>query len=117
MTPAPSDPPSAPERQAHRETAATLAHDAAAAPRPRPRGVIAGPAGVALLLAGGALLIRVAVMTAAGQGAAQHTWLYTAAACVLAGLALAIIALPRLAPSGQGTDKPDPAQPRGRREP
>jgi len=113
VTFAPPDPPVAPELQAERETAATLAYDAPSAPRPRARGVIAGPAGLALLLAGGALLVRVAVMTAAGQGAAQHTWLYTAAACVLAGLALALIALPRLAPSEEGADKPDPAQPRG----
>lgn len=108
-----------PEDQAQRETAATLAPELhRVAPRRRSRIVIAGPAGLALLLAGGALLVRVAVMTAAGQGAAQHAWLFTAAACVLAGLALAIIALPRLAPSdSQGADEPDPAEPRGRREP
>jgi hypothetical protein len=96
--------------------AATLAYEASPAVPAvrRSRIVIAGPAGLALLLAGGALLVRVAVMTAAGQGAAQNTWLFTAAACVLAGLALAIIAVPRLAPSEhREADKPDPAEPRG----
>lgn len=99
------------------ETAATLAPELPLPVRRRRiRGVvIAGPAALALLLAGGALLVRVAVLTAAGQGAAQHAWLFTAAACVLAGLAVAIITLPRLAPSDEsGADKPDPAaQPRG----
>lgn len=97
------------------EAAATLAPEMAAAPRRRhSRVVIAGPAGLALLMAGGALLVRVAVMTAAGQGAAQNTWLFTAAACVLAGLALALIALPKLASSeSREADTPDPAKPRG----
>jgi len=95
------------------ETAATLAPDAGLV-GPRSRRVIAAPAGLALLLAGGALLVRVAVLTVAGQGAAQNTWLFTAAACVLAGLALVLIALPRLGSSSRDeADKPDPALPRG----
>lgn len=103
----------APQAQAHDEAAATLVPDASVV-RPRRRGAVAGPAGLALLLAGGALLVRVAVMTAVGRGAAQHAWLFTAAACVLAGLALAVIAIPRLAPSDDtGADEPDPALPRG----
>jgi hypothetical protein len=105
------------ELQARREAAATLAPVAVVRPPRRRYGsrvVVAGPAGIALLLAGGALLVRVAVLTAAGQGAAQHTWLYTAAACVLAGLALAIIAAQRLAHrESSGADEPDPAEPRG----
>lgn len=100
---------------ARNEVAATVAAEPPAVPRrARSRVVLAGPAGLALLMAGGALLVRVAVMTAAGQGAAQNTWLFTAAACVLAGLALALIALPRLASSqSREADEPDPAQPRG----
>jgi hypothetical protein len=98
------------------ETAATVAPPVSPGRRSRRRSLVAVPAGLALLLAGGALLVRVAVMTAAGRGAAQHGWLFTAAACVLAGLALVVVALPRLVPpegDGRGADEPGPARPRG----
>ncbi len=63
----------------------------------RRRLVVAGPAGLSLLLAGGGLVIRVAVMTFGGEGLSRHTtWVFTAIACVLAGVALMLIALPRV---------------------
>jgi hypothetical protein len=74
---------------------------------------IAGPAGLALLLAGGALLVRVAVLSVSGgQG---HAWLFTAAACVLAGVALVLVTLPKIAPPHPhgGVDEPSPELPRG----
>jgi hypothetical protein len=75
---------------------------------------IAPPAGLALLVAGGALLVRVAVMIVSGDGA-PFGWLSTAAACVLAGIALVLVALPKIVPSpdGEGTDEPAPELPRG----
>ena len=75
---------------------------------------LAPSAGLALLLAGGALLVRVAVMTLAGDGG-RAAWLFTAAACVLAGVALVLIALPKIvtAPNGAGADQPTPELPRG----
>jgi peptidoglycan/LPS O-acetylase OafA/YrhL len=74
---------------------------------------IAGPAGLALLLAGGALLVRVAVLSLSGEQA--HAWLFTAAACVLAGVALVLITLPKIAPPQprRGADEPTPELPRG----
>ena len=74
---------------------------------------VAPSAGLALLLAGGALAVRVAVMRVAGSGG-QHGWLFTAAACVLAGVALVLIALPKLAPSRDETGaEPSPELPPG----
>jgi hypothetical protein len=74
---------------------------------------VAPSAGLALLLAGGALLVRVAVMTVAGSGG-RHGWLFTAAACVLAGVALVLIALPKPAPPEDGgAAEPSPELPRG----
>jgi hypothetical protein len=74
---------------------------------------IAGPASLALLLAGGGLLIRVAVLSLSGEQA--YAWLFTAAACVLAGVALVLVALPKIAPaqSHAGADEPTPELPRG----
>ena len=65
-------------------------------------------------MAGGALLVRVAVMTVSGDGA-PFGWLSTAAACVLAGIALVLVALPKIVPSpdGERTDEPTPELPRG----
>lgn len=63
----------------------------------RRRLVVAGPAGLSLLLAGGGLMIRVAVVAFGGEGLWRHaTWVFTAIACVLAGVALVLIALPRV---------------------
>ncbi len=75
---------------------------------------IAPPAGLALLLAGGALLVRVTVMTLAGD-AGRYAWLFTAAACVLAGVALVLVAMPKIAaPLDRGpADEPSPELPRG----
>jgi hypothetical protein len=74
---------------------------------------IAPPAGLALLLAGGALLVRVAVMTLAGD-TGRYAWLFTAAACVLGGVALVLVALPKIAVPAEGTaDQPAPELPRG----
>ena len=65
-------------------------------------------------MAGGALLVRVAVMIVSGEGA-RFEWLSSAAACVLAGVALVLVALPKIVPSGEaeGTDQPAPELPRG----
>jgi len=65
-------------------------------------------------VAGGALLVRVAVMIVSGDDA-PFAWLSTAAACVLAGVALVLVALPKIVPSGEaeGTDEPAPELPRG----
>ena len=75
---------------------------------------VAPSAGLALLLAGGALLVRVTLMTLADEGG-RYGWLVTAAACVLGGIALVLIALPKIvAPQDGGTaDKPSPELPRG----
>lgn len=62
------------------------------------RRVVAGPAGLGLLLAGGGLLIKVALLTFHEQGLAPHVgWVFTAVACLLAGVALVLIALPKIA--------------------
>jgi hypothetical protein len=64
-------------------------------------------------VAGGALLVRVAVMIVSGDGA-RFGWLSTAAACVLGGVALVLVALPKIVPSvEEGTDQPAPELPRG----
>jgi len=74
---------------------------------------VAPPAGLALLLAGGALLVRVAVLIVSGSGT-RYGWLFTAAACVLAGVALVLIALPKTAPPDDGgAAEPSPELPRG----
>ena len=58
---------------------------------------MAGPARRRLLLAGGGLMIRVAIVTFGGEGLWPYaTWVFTAIACVLAGVALLLIALPRV---------------------
>lgn len=68
---------------------------------------IAPTAGLAFLLAGGALCVRITAVTMLGGGEGP-VWLYTAAACVLAGVALILLALPKLVPSREGTAHPDP---------
>ena len=75
---------------------------------------LAPSAGLALLLAGGALLVRVTLMSLADEGG-RYGWLVTAAACVLAGIALVVIALHKIAaPQDSGTaDQPAPGLPRG----
>ena len=75
---------------------------------------LAPSAGLALLLAGGALLVRVTLMSLADEGG-RYGWLMTADACVLAGIALVVIALPKLAaPHDSGTaERPAPELPRG----
>ena len=75
---------------------------------------LAPSAGLALLLAGGALLVRVALMSLMDEGG-RYGWLVTAAACVLGGIALVVIALPKIAPSPPGgeADQPAPKLPRG----
>jgi len=60
---------------------------------------------LALLLAGGALAVRVAVLTAFGHGD-ETGWLFTAAALILAGVALVVIALPRISPPGGAAAQP-----------
>ena len=88
----------APAAHAGRRTA----HGADARRRLRSR--LAPSAGLALLLAGGALAVRVTVMTVAGAGE-QPTWLFTAAALVLAGVALVLVALPKIVPAAGGGDQ------------
>lgn len=75
---------------------------------------LAPPAGLALLLAGGALLVRVVLMTLTDEGG-RIGWLVTAAACVLGGIALVVVALSKIAspPEGGAADKPAPGLPRG----
>ncbi len=75
---------------------------------------LAPSAGLALLLAGGALLVRVTLMTLTDEGG-RYGWLMTAAACVLGGIALVVIALPKIAaPHERGpADEPAPELPRG----
>jgi hypothetical protein len=72
---------------------------------------IAPPAGLALLLAGGALLVRVTAMILAGD-AGLLLWLGSAAACVLGGVALILVALATFRPP-QEADEPAPELPRG----
>lgn len=73
---------------------------------------VAPAAGLALLMSGGALAVRVTAMTLLTDDRALE-WLFTAAACVLAGVALLMIALTDIAPARVGADEPDPATPRG----
>lgn len=72
------------------------------------RRVIAGPAGLALLLAGGGMLVRVATLGAQYEDAAHHVWLYTAVACLFAGVALVLITLPKIVPADRGDREPTP---------
>jgi hypothetical protein len=98
----------APQRQPVRE--ASLLEEARRAERPeRRRRAITGPTGLALLFAGGALLVRVAVLSVQKSGAPTHPWLFTAAACVLAGVALVLLALPKIVPAERGDTTPAPA--------
>lgn len=78
--------------------------DTRAARDARRRQVIAGPAGLALLMAGGGLLIRVALLTFQNEGLNGEGWLFTAVACVLAGVALLLIALPKVNPNAADED-------------
>lgn len=68
------------------------------------RRVVAGPAGLALLLAGGGLLIRVALLAFHEDDMTGRGWLFTAVACLLAGVALVLIALPRVVTTGSDKD-------------
>jgi hypothetical protein len=70
------------------------------------RRLVAAPSGLALLLAGGAAAVRVAVITASDEGAPVRGWVFTLAACVLGGVALVLVALPKIVPH-QGNDQPD----------
>jgi hypothetical protein len=70
------------------------------------RRVIAGPVGLALLLAGGALLVRVAVYAARTQGELVHPALYTAIVCVMSGVALVLVTLPKIVPAERGDRRP-----------
>ena len=72
------------------------------------RRVIAGPAGLALLLAGGALLIRVAIYALRTQGEVPNSALFTASVCVLSGVALILVTLPKIVPIDRGNTKPTP---------
>lgn len=68
------------------------------------RRVVAGPAGLALLLAGGGLLIRVTLLAFQEDDLTGRGWLFTAIACLLAGVALVLIALPRVMTTDTGED-------------
>ena len=61
---------------------------------------VAPLAGMALLLAGGALAVRVTAMSLLREQP-RLMWLYTAAALVLAGVALVLVALPAIARADQ----------------
>lgn len=61
------------------------------------RRAIAGPTGLALLLAGGGALVRAVTLAVQHQGEVSHGWLFSAAACLLAGVALVLITLPKIA--------------------
>jgi protein-S-isoprenylcysteine O-methyltransferase Ste14 len=75
----------------------------------RRRRAIAGPTGLALIFAGGALLVRVTVLSVQKSGAPTHPWLFSAAACVLAGVALVLLALPKIVPAEREDTTPAPA--------
>lgn len=77
----------------------------------RTRQVIAGPAGLALLLAGGGLLIRVTLLAFNENDLTGRGWLFTAIACLLAGVALVLIALPRVVPTESAGEESSPAEP------
>lgn len=67
---------------------------------------VAPSTGIALLLAGGALCVRVMAAILL-DGTPGLVWLYTAAACVLAGVALVLVALPKFVAShGDGASAP-----------
>lgn len=88
---------------------AELVDDIARETRPSwRRRVIAGPAGLALLLAGGALLVRVAIYAVQTQGSVAHSALFTATVCVLAGVALVLVTLPKIVPAERGDKRPTP---------
>ena len=89
---------------------AELVDEIRRADRPsRRRRVIAGPTGLALLLAGGALLVRAAIYAVQTQGTLAHSALFTAAACVLAGVALILVTLPKIVPAElSGDTRPTP---------
>ncbi len=88
---------------------AELIQEARRADRPSwRRRVIAGPAGLALLLAGGALLIRVAIYAVKTQGEVPNSALFTASVCVLSGVALILVTLPKIVPIDRGNTKPTP---------
>jgi ferric-dicitrate binding protein FerR (iron transport regulator) len=75
------------------------------------RRAIAGPAGLALLLAGGGMMVRVLLLTFQQQGVALHYAFYTGVACVLAGVALLLIALPKIVSGAErvgGDTEPTP---------
>ncbi len=72
------------------------------------RRAIAGPTGLALLLAGGGVLIRAATLTAQQQGEISHGWLFTSAACLLAGVALVLITLPKIVLAEREGTEPAP---------
>ena len=98
----------APQRQPVRDAAPL--EETRRAERPgRRRRAIAGPTGLALLCAGGALLVRVTVLSIQKSGAPTHPWVFTAAACVLAGVALVLLALPKIVPVERGDTTPAPA--------
>lgn len=70
---------------------------------------IAGPAGLALLLAGGGMLIRAATLTFHGRVASGYEgWVLTATACVLGGVALLLITLPKVVLAERGDRGPAP---------
>ncbi|MFN8121504.1 MAG: hypothetical protein U0237_03650 [Thermoleophilia bacterium] len=74
---------------------------------------VAPAAGLAFLLAGGAVCVRVTAATLLGGGEGPE-WLFTGAACVLAGVALVLLTFPKFVPSGpEETEGPHPAPPRG----
>jgi hypothetical protein len=72
------------------------------------RRAIAGPAGLALLLAGGGALVRAVTLAAQREGEISHGWLFTAAACLLAGVALVLITLPKIAFAEREGTEPTP---------
>lgn len=93
-------------RAARAADPAPVAHPAVSERERRLRQRVAPSAGLALLLAGGAFAVRVAWIAAAGHGTVQHEWLFTAAALVLAGVALVLIALPKIVPHPGDTSPP-----------
>ncbi len=90
---------------------AELLEDVRRAERPsRRRRVIAGPVGLALLLAGGGMLVRALLLTLQGQEIpVAYPWVFTAAACLLASVALLLITLPKIVPAERGDKAPAPA--------
>ena len=98
-----------PHLDAQPVAAAELIQEVRRADRPGwRRRVIAGPAGLALLLAGGALLVRVAIYAIKTQGEVPNSALFTASVCVLAGVALVLVTLPKILPADRGNTKPAP---------